>query len=541
MQYTWLFITSFFWIPVALCHAETEAGAIKDAEFVIEKQKKNTVNQEQRLFFKAPARTTKSFNKPLATVKALTLEDISFDPAPAIYLPFSLAAQWANRSFNHYCRLGMGSLLLPYLEVALDGCPFGKAIWSTSLAFVPELWNKKSREASLCLQGRYGIGSWLLQPNLNYQHAWHKYSDTRAHTCRLHQGRVGLLVKQASESSTQEGQVYLNLLHYHHKEISEKLLTLKYKWIKRIDNWSLKVASYNDIAGYTNDSNRQTRFIFSAAPSFYVRLFESMQLKAGLRMASHNDPIPGKIPNFDLYPMVKIGYMIATWFAPYMGIQGMGVGGSVVPLYLHDVVAKNPFIASDWKLSHPHQYFKLYGGSKGIVSPNLSYHLYIAYRQLKNQSRIVAVGEDQIRLEYNPQDCNVLKATGLIDYSMPHTALHTTIKGTCYRYFDNVSNLVWWYHKPLCKLKQTLTYRPHSKVLLRSNLHLYSPTIVKDINGISSKRRSIINLSLDMDYFITKRFAAFLMVSNLLNRKHMAYTGYPDKKINITGGLQYRW
>lgn len=541
MKYTWLFIASFFWIPVAICHAETKTGTIKDAEFVIEKQKKNRVNQEQRLFFKAPTRTKKKLNKPLATIQALTLEDISFDPAPEIYLPFSLEKKGAGLSFNHYCRLGISSLLFPYLEVALDNFPFGQAIWSTNLAFVPELWNKKSREASLSLQGKYGIGRWLLQPNLHYQHDWYKYSARIAHTCRLHQGKLSLLVKQASASSTQDGQASLSLLKYHHKKINEQLLTLKYKWVKQLDKWSLKVASYNDIAGYTNGTTKQTRLIFSAAPSFYLHLFKSIQLKFGLRMAYHNDPIPGKIPNFDLYPMAKIGCVMATWLAPYMGIKGMGVGGSVAPLHLHDVVAKNPFIASNWKPSHPHQYFKLYGGSRGIVSPHLSYHLHIAYRQLKNQCRIVAVTEDQIRLNYNSQDCNVLKATGLVDYSMPHTTFHTIIKGSCYRYIDHLSNPIWWYHKPLYKLKQTLTYRPHSKVLLRSNLHLHSPTIVKDIEGTSSKRGSIINLSLGMDYFISERFAAFLMVSNLLNRKHISYTGYPDKKINITGGLQYRW
>ncbi|CAH2559743.1 hypothetical protein [Cardinium endosymbiont of Oedothorax gibbosus] len=541
MRYNWLLSASFFWIAVSICHAESEAGAIKDAEFVIEKQKKNKVNQEERLFFNAPTRTTKGLNKPLATVQALTLEDIAFDPAPVIYLPFSLEKKGAGLSFDHYCRLGIGSLALPYLEVALDNCSFAQAIWSTHLAFVPELWNKKSRETSLSLQGKYGIGTWLLQPNLHYQHDWYKYSDSHTTFRRLHQGKLDLVVKQANESSTQDGQVGLSLLKYHHEYINEQLLTLKYKWVKQLDKWSLKVASYNDIAGYKNDTNQPTRFIFSIAPSLYLTLPKAIQLKVGLGMAYHNDPIPDKIPNFDLYPIVKIGCIVTTWLTPYMGIKGIGVGGSVIPLHLHNLVAKNPFIASNSKLLHPHQYFKLYGGTRGILSPHLSYHLHMVYRKLKNQSRIVAVAEDQIRLEYNPQNCNVLKATGLVNYSMPHTKFHTTIKGTYYRYSGNTSNLIWWYHKPLYKLKQMLTYRPHLKVLLKSNLHLHSPTIVKNIDGTPRQLGSIINLSLGMDYFITEKFAAFLMVSNLLNRKHITYTGYPDKKINITGGLQYRW
>lgn len=541
MKYTCLCISLFFSIPVGLCHADTKAGAIKDAEFVIEKQKKNTVNQEQRLFFKAPMRTAKSLNKPLATIKTLMLEDIVFDPAAEMYLPFRLEAQGNTLFYNHYCRLGIGSLLLPYLEIALDNYPFGKAIWSTNLAFVPALWNKKSTEASIALQGKFGVGSWLLQPALSYQHAWYKYSDTTAHTCRLHQGKGNLLVKQATESSTQDGQVRLGLLNYHDKKINEQLLILTYRWRKQLDNWSVKVTSYNDIADYTNDKTQQARLIFSATPSVYLTLPKAIQFKTGLRMAYHNDPIPGKIPSFDLYPMFKVSCGAATWFAPYIGIKGMGVGGSVVPLHLQDIVAKNPFIASNEKLSHRYQYFKLYGGSKAVVAPHLAYHLRIVYRQLKHQYRVVAGPDQQISLKYNPGDCNVLKATGLVDYSIPNTLLHTTIKGSYCRYMDNGPEPIWWYHKPRYKLKQTLTYRLHEKVLLNGKLHLHGPTIIKDIEGIATELRRVIHLSLGIDYLISERFTAFLMVNNLLNRKHMAYTGYPDKKINFTGGLQYRW
>ena len=42
--------------------ATAEEGRIKEAEFAIEKQKKNTLDQEKKLFFKAPAKTTKNYS-----------------------------------------------------------------------------------------------------------------------------------------------------------------------------------------------------------------------------------------------------------------------------------------------------------------------------------------------------------------------------------------------------------------------------------------------------------------------------------------------
>ncbi|MGI2298457.1 hypothetical protein ACRRVB_01415 [Candidatus Cardinium hertigii] len=537
MQYTRLCIALFFSISAPLSHAETKTGAIKDAEFVIEKQKKNRVAQEQRLFFKAPTPIIKHLNKPLKALNALKLKAIPFDPAPQLYLPFCFKQKETRPPFHRYCKIGVCTSLLPYLEIGLDHYPFGKGIWSTNLAFVPPLWGKNSKEGSFALQGRYDIGSWRFQPHLNYQPACHQYSSL--HHCMLHQGKIGLLVKQASESSIQDGQVNIKVIDYYNKNINEKLCTLHYKWVKRLDSWFFKIANYHAIALYVNGTTRQKRLIFSATPSLCLHLYKAMQLKVGLRMTYHNDVVPVGIPNFDLYPMVKIGYGIATWFTPYIGIQGMGVGSSVVPLHLHDVVAKNPFIASNCKLSHPHQYFKLYGGSKGIMTSNLSYRLCIVYRQLKNQSRIVENAQNQIILAYNPQDYKLVKVIARVHYAI--SQYHVTIKSAYYSYFKNGSAPIWWYDKPRFKLKPTFTYIPHAKILLTSKLHLDGPTTVKDIHGRSMQIDTRINLSVGIDYFIFKKFVAFLMASNLLNRSHIPYTRYPDQKINLMVGLAYKW
>lgn len=542
MRYTWLFLALFFLVSAPLSYGGTNAGTIQDAEFVIEKEKKNKLNQEQRLFFKAPGRTTKRFHKPLASLKTLTVPEVLFNPISPVYLPFSLEKSKNKFLFNHYARLGISSLVLPYIEIGLANRFVVKGTWSATIAFLPQLWNDKARKSLLCLEGQYGTKSWQFQPNVRYEYNCHEYEHKiKGAISKLHQSRVGLLVKQANASLTQNGKINLYFTNYQDQKISEQLFTIRYKCFKQLNNWALKIASYSDVANYVNNANQQTRLIFSAIPSLNIPLSKVLGLKAGLIMAYHNDPIPGKIVRFNLYPMVKINYAIAAYAHPYIGLKGMAVGSNVEPLHLRQVVAKNPFIAQNWKLSHCYEYFKLYGGIKGNILSTFLYHFRIAYQGLKNQSKMVQLTKKKVKMIAYPNETKVLKATGLVDYTMLSKKFNTVVKGIYYYHPVNASLPAWWYHKPGHKLKLACAYNFHPKWLFKSTLRLTAPTTVKDMYGLSIQQHRQIDLGVGIDYFISQKFTAFLMVNNLLNRTHVSYTSYPDKKINITGGLQYRW
>lgn len=543
MKYAWLFTFLLLGIYTPVCYAETQTGEIKNAEFVIEKQKKNKVNQEERLFFKAPIPATKKPAQPLAEIQDLTVEVVPFEPTPETHTPFNFQKKHVITPFNHYWRLGIASLILPYVDLALYNYSFLQGIWSTHIAFIPELFNQKSRKGILALKGKYTIGSWIFQPNFHYQNDWYKNPNpTQVHDCIVHQADTSTLFKKATESATQDGKISCNWIVYHHEKIKEDLVILQYKWIKILDNFSIKVGTYNDIAFYTNGSTKQTRTIISVAPGLIFTLPKETKLKAGLRIAYHNDPVDDLIPNFDLYPMTKISHPITTWLTPYIGIKGMGAGGSVHPLHLHNLVEKNPFIAQNCRLSHHHQYLKLYGGGKGTVSANLAYHLCVAYHKRKNLSRMITTDDySTYELCYNPENHNVLKSTGIVDYIIPQAKLKTTLKGVYYTYFKNEAAPIWWYNKPKYKIKPTLTYRPHPKIALISNLIIQGETVVKNKHGDETKLDNTIDIALNGDYFFSKRFTAFILINNLLNRKNTSYTGFSRSHINITGGIQYKW
>ncbi|WP_133282145.1 hypothetical protein [Cardinium endosymbiont of Culicoides punctatus] len=544
MKYSWPFILILLLcgIHVPRCYADTTSGAIKDTEFVIEKQKKNKVSQEKKIFFKAPTKSINKTDKPVQEIQDLTLEKLPFYPTTQVQiLSESTQEDIIESTWHNYCKLGVSSLPLPYVDIFIEKIHFARGIWSANVAFFPELFGIKARQSWFSVDGKYAMASWLLHTHLHYQNDWHKYARRdNAPEQNLHQGSLCLHAKKSSDVSAQEGKITYHPLAFHHGNITEQLFTLKYKWIKPLDAFTFKISTYNDIAFYKNDTVKKKRFVFSGAPMVVVALPKDIQLKAGLWATWHNDPISGNISNFDVCPKVKISTTISEGFNPYLGIEGMG--STIRPRHLRSVVQKNPFIDKDCKLSHSYQCLKLQGGSKGSIADDLSYCLDIAYRGIKNLSRMVATPNlHRYTLFYSPITHYSVKTTGLFHYIRPTAKMSTTIKATYYHYMNNNTAPIWWYNKPSFKLNPTLLFKVHPKVLLKSGLHLRNGTAIKDSVGNITNIGTTIDISLEGEYAFSERFLAFLSISNLLNRDNPSYTGYAGKKINITAGIQYKW
>ncbi|MBX9889764.1 MAG: hypothetical protein K2X94_00635 [Amoebophilaceae bacterium] len=549
MRYHWLLICSFFWIGLTTSYVEAATGAINDAEFIIEKQKKNEINPEKKIFFKAPLPVIKKSDRPLKAITSLELECPPFNPSTPPYDPFNLPQAAPTLAlFHNYGRLGIASFSwLPYLKLFLSNLPLFSGLWSTHLFFTPELLQQTYREVGGAFKGKYRKNAWLLHTHLGYHANTHIYCDEVVATQKriIHHVVGQLLVQQAKGAVGQNGKANYSVMVYHKEKISEQFCSFRYIWVKGFKNFFLKIATYNDIARYVHEELTTTGVICSAQPNLYLTLSKKDQLKVGLRMAYQNKPIEGIIPSFDLYPSLKIRRTITTALIPYCGISGMGIGGSVTPLHLGDIVAKNPFIAKGCKPSHTHRYLSLYLGSKGTFSKDASYHWHTSCSTFRNLSRIVPIAHQSegylYQLLYNQHSTTILKSTLRVAYTMAKLPLKITTKGTFYHSFENQDAPIWWYNKPRLKLKPTLSYSPHSKLFFNSSMDFRLGTTIKDINGMEKKLNHLLDVNLGADYCFNKRFMLFIIATNLFNRDNIPYTGYKKKKGNITIGIQYKW
>jgi outer membrane cobalamin receptor len=57
--------------------------------------------------------------------------------------------------------------------------------------------------------------------------------------------------------------------------------------------------------------------------------------------------------------------------------------------------------------------------------------------------------------------------------------------------------------------------------------------------GFISETDNIIDLNLKADYRFSDKFSTFVMLNNILNRKYERFTNYPNKGLNVIGGISY--
>lgn len=541
----WVLLCSFFWTQWAVCRAETPAeGAINDAEFVIEKQKKNNLSQEKKLFFKAPLPTVPIHKVPWQTIQPDETGLDCFEPALTSLPPFyALREERLLKTARHCARIGITSQWLPYILCRFQDFPLGTGMGSTHVSLVPPTMEQQWNSGSASCTTIHRNASWLFRTKFAYQQDRHAYLDVASPPKRtLHHIRGRFFVEQADDHRVQHGTIGCNSLRYQNHALSEQLLQLQYKWMKRYNGFALQAATYSDFAYYENEKISKKRFIVSAKPGIRMDFLQSMQVKVGTTIAYHNDPIPNAVSQWHVYPSVKVSSRIAHWLHPYLRLAGIGGGGNVVPLHLCKTAAKHPFVAKNVTLSHKHQYLTLQGGNKGTIG-SIAHQLNIAYRQFRNAARrVFAADRTTYTLLYHTNPSNTLKTTFVLHGTLPGVKLGTTAKVTYCHTFKDAAAPMGWYAKPTLKIKPMFRYTTlQQKLFVTGGCIFRNAALLKDASGIETNLKPTIGVHVGADYLLTPHWAVFLTVDNLLDQKNCSYTQHHGVGRTFLGGIQYRW
>ncbi|MDD9139331.1 MAG: hypothetical protein NQ127_00095 [Candidatus Cardinium sp.] len=561
-QYTWL-CSWVLWMGTTVCYAQKEENELKDAQFVIEKHKKNKINPASKLFFKAPAQIVKSEQQPLAMLQALAPYVFPLDPVAEILSPFPLKQAPFTVSLPSYLNFGLLNMVFPFMELTYYPSFLRrqeKGVGYLHATYAPFYWHGSRGSPMVAVegQGKFTIGAWLFYPALQYQYDSYRFlSETKpsypSMERSIQQIAGTLRMQHAHASAAHAVQIaydWLACQNKKNKEIGEKCLVAQYKGIKRLENYALHVKVYGNIAAHhCSAATAPLRGILSLRPGITVDFPKAVQLKISIKGSYHNAPIANGDVQWQLYPTVLLKHATISWLNPYITIQGLG--NAVQPLHLRDIVTKDPFITDAYTVKHYSKGFHFQLGSRGelLAMRTLSYHIYMAYshfnnlpekrRASANQSHLYALYyKDELQKLWNP--------TAILYYNDPRLNIHMTLKLQSWLGGKEIAT-GYLLNKPNRKVKFTTAYQVAPKCLLTAVASLYGmpPLRAEGDSGAVSREPEVgFEGRLSGSYAFAASCSAYLTVRCARYPHKFAHykgRGYGNSPFSVSAGVIYKW
>lgn len=508
----------------------TNKDTLKDTEFVIEKNRKNLPEESERLLKNAP--TAPRVSEPVQLLPATP---------PAIWPPFDMLPRKVKLLrakqdvvtplYGNYMQGGHGNFYMPYLEGFLTntrnpryayGLHFkhlsaGRAGYGEENHNLIQLHGKLF-EKTLWHRGEIGYNgdSYPLYNPVKKQsidhfvirHSLVNYSD----------GPINYQVKSALHYVAAPEQV----------QETQGVLQGSGDYVLN-DSFTLKAAADLHLTKYKDTARNLLRI--KPTLSFSVQKFD---IQGGLNLVYQNRDTQGVDP-LNLYPILEIKYPLYAWLRPYVGI-----GGDVQQNSLRGLLQENPRLIANTELRHTNQRFLLYGGARGELVEQVSFHTGLLVGGYKNLHCFVNSVTDLSRFEV----CYDSEATrwnvfGELTHANQAENWTTRLRGDYFHYA--LKDLPQPWHRPSYQLDLLSTYQWHDKVVFKGAIYCLGGITARNDTGKAVALPTVFDVDLGIDYLWNSRLSIFLDCQNLLAKRNERYLHYPDRGLQFVAGVTYGW
>ncbi|WP_114781549.1 TonB-dependent receptor [Botryobacter ruber] len=284
------------------------------------------------------------------------------------------------------------------------------------------------------------------------------------------------------------------------------------------------------------DSLSVGRSFFKLSPT-YERKLGILKVTLGATIAHTGDTV-NNARQFNFYPRVRLGLEpIEDNLLIYAGF-----GGDLQRVTLYQLTQENPFLAPNVRVADINKGLELYGG----FSANIANYVHLTgraaiqnYRNLYfyNNSRRDSTKFDLVYDDGVTRVIN-LYAEAVFNYS---DEVRIGLKTDYNNY--NTDNLEQPFHRPALLSSVYATYNFYDKILFNTELYYigssFGRVVRPDGTAVLKETDNIVDLNVKADYKFTNRFTAFVMANNLLGVKYERFVHYPNKSINLIGGISY--
>ena len=523
----------------ALGNPSPPKGTLKDAEFIIEKERKHVLPKAFRLFKQPPGfPCVPDRAKPLTYALSAIVPGFTLLPCK----PKILRARQdvLTQHYDHAIKGGYGNFHTPYLEGFLDHhhSNYGYGLHCKHLSTGRVAYGEETHNL-IELYGNLFIKALSCKGTMYYDRAryplYHADNST-AGTQQpiLHQFKIANTLTH-SLLDTFDYQLDA-CLHY----LRNASKTCEVLWgVNGTGDYALNadftLRGITDL--YLTKHHATTaiyRNVWRLKPTLAFTL-NNFAIQGGVNLVYQNE-VANAVPPLTVYPLLAVQYTAYKWIEPYVGI-----GGDIQETFLKDLVQENPLIASNTTLRHTNQRFVFYGGTKGNVADQLAFHTGMAVGSYQNLHCLVNHSEDPGRfsLAYDPE-AMLLNVFGQFTHTNLAETLTTRLRGDYFHYTLKELSKPW--HRPCYQLELYSTYRLYDKIFFKGTLSWLGGLEALDVQlGVPRKLADVVDLGIGMDYWWNARLVIFCQCKNLLAKRNERYLHYPTRGLHYMAGLSYVW
>ncbi|WP_370087021.1 hypothetical protein [Ekhidna sp.] len=521
-------------------------GEILTGEVVIEKDKKITLPQADKIFVRSEPKTFS--NDPLNLT--FEIQEPSFEwPDYKSDVPFqSVRDAYPLAEYQNYVKLGYGNFNSPLLEAGLFQS-FGtfdsraKLFYESFNSGPVKGDNSGNSIAGVELSGDYKLPSISVTPSIVYSRKEYNFYGSTASTnfpdnpneASFSDFGIGINLSGGSEDinyglrpifSTVNQQISPS--EFNKEDVLELAGAFNYK-IGKVFSTGLDLDASS--ASYKSGTDYDRSLINIKPWVSYKK--ELLRLNAGLIVSS------GKIAESSktsIYPDIRMEYDLADQWVVY----GILSGGQSMNT-LRDMIGENQFLDDSLVLSFSENAIEFGGGIKGNPWKNMLIEGSVSYRDVNGMPFFTPSSSDSSRysLDYDTDAVNVITFKSKLAYMPTSTSTYgasVEING----YSTESLDKPW--HKPSFIFKAFTSHNIKEKLIVSAYL--------TSIGGIRApanvdfgylKLDGFTDVGISAKYLFTKRASAFIDINNLLNNEYERYLGYPTRGLAFKIGGQYRF
>ena len=291
--------------------------------------------------------------------------------------------------------------------------------------------------------------------------------------------------------------------------------------------------SFYDYNNFKNEVDTVEQSILSFYPHFEKRKTE-WQLNLGIYVDIVNSSLSDTAY---LYPDASFKLQVIK-----NALYGfVGITGYLEHNTYQNITTENPYIIPGINTKNTNHVYVIYSGVEGYLSRKASYRLDISLHAMEDA--VFFLNSDstslQNQFEIVTDNADLIKLHAEIHWE-PLSNLSFYLKSNYYKYKLYAEDHPW--HRPNFELFLTTRFNFREKVYADLDFITLGKRYAQDINtGETVTLNPIYDLNLKLEYKFSNVLSFFLHFYNLTTSEYYFWNQYPVQRLNVIGGLIYKF